>query len=143
MRNRITILALALAALVTAATAAAEQTVVIVNPSNSTETMRKAEVSRLFLKQTGTWADGKKVVPVDLASNSSTRADFTRAVHGRSVEAILAYWNQKMFSGAEVPPDQKGSDREVIEFVRTNPGAVGYVSSSAVVKQVKVLRVVD
>jgi ABC-type phosphate transport system substrate-binding protein len=141
--NRNTILAFALAALATGGATAAEQAIVIVNPSNPTATMNKADVSKLFLKQTGTWSDGAKVVPVDLAKTSATRADFTRAVHGRSMEAILAYWNQKMFSGADVPPPQKTSERDVIEFVRANPGAVGYVSASAPVQQVKVLRIVD
>jgi ABC-type phosphate transport system substrate-binding protein len=143
MKNRLMILAFALAALATSGLIAAEQSVVIVNPSNPTDSMRKADVSRLFLKQTSVWSNGSRVLPVDLASTSPTRADFTRAVHGRSLEAILAYWNQKMFSGAEVPPPQKVSDKDVIEFVRANPGAVGYVSSSAPVQQVKILRIVD
>ncbi len=141
MLNRNTILACALAVLAaTGASTAAENCVVIVNPSNPTTSMRKADVSRLFLKQTGKWTNGTKVVPVDLPTKSSTRADFTRAVHGRTVEAIQAYWNQKMFSGAEVPPEQKPSERDVVEFVRTTPGAVGYVSASAAGPQVKVLR---
>ena len=59
------------------------------------------------------------------------------------LDAVLAYWNQKMFSGAEVPPPQKSSEREVIEFVRNNAGAVGYVSASAPLTQVKVLRIAD
>jgi ABC-type phosphate transport system substrate-binding protein len=141
--KRNTILAFALAALAAVGATAAEQSIVIVNPSNPTATMRKAEVSRLFLKQTATWANGTKVLPIDLASTSHTREAFTRTVHGRSVEAILAYWNQKMFSGAEVPPPQKTSDKEVIDFVRANPGAVGYVSSSAPVQQVKILRILE
>ena len=136
-------LAILLVLLAMASPAHAEQTVVIVNASNPTASMRKADVARLFLKETATWKNGDKVLPVDLDNRSRTRADFTREVHGRSVDAILAYWNQKMFSGADVPPPQKSSDRDVIEFVRTNPGAVGYVSASAPLQQVKVLRIVD
>jgi ABC-type phosphate transport system substrate-binding protein len=137
------ILAFLLSVLAMASTAGAEQTVVIVNASNPAASMRKADVAKLFLKETVTWKHGGKVLPVDLDSRSRTRADFTREVHGRSLEAILAYWNQKMFSGADVPPPQKGSDHDVIEFVRANPGAVGYVSTSAPLQQVKVLRIVD
>jgi ABC-type phosphate transport system substrate-binding protein len=144
MLNRNTILTCALAVLaVTGGSASAEDCVVIVNPSNPTTSMRKADVSRLFLKQTAKWTNGAKVVPVDLPTKSSTRADFTRTVHGRTIEAVQAYWNQKMFSGADVPPEQKPSERDVVEFVRVTPGAVGYVSAAAVGKQVKVLRVLD
>jgi hypothetical protein len=43
---------------------------------------------------------------------------------------IAEFWRQQIFSGRNVPPVEKASDSEVLEFVRSNPGAIGYVSSS-------------
>jgi ABC-type phosphate transport system substrate-binding protein len=117
--------------------------VVVVNVANPTTSLGKTELARVFLKQTGKWEHGENVIPVDQDKRSPTRQAFTTAVLGRSVTAVLAYWNQKIFSGAEVPPIQGTSDEQVLEFVRANAGAVGYVSSSAGLRDVKVLRVVD
>jgi len=143
--SRTTTLVFALAAVLTASTANAAEFVVIVNPLNPTSTIGKSAVARLFLKQTPLWEHGEKAVPVDLDSRSEVRADFTTAVLKRTVPAVVAYWNQKVFSGAEVPPMQKTSDAQVLEFVRANPGAIGYVSAATVTaaQRVKVLRVVE
>ena len=39
-----------------------------------------------------------------------------------------------------VPPVKKASDEEVLAFVRTHSGAVGYVSTSAAADGVKILK---
>jgi ABC-type phosphate transport system substrate-binding protein len=57
----------------------------------------------------------------------------------RSVAAVKSYWQQKVFSGQNVPPPELDSDQQVVTFVLRNPGAVGYVSSAANVEGVKTL----
>jgi ABC-type phosphate transport system substrate-binding protein len=51
-------------------------------------------------------------------------------VHQRSSSAIEAYWQIQIFSGKEVPPIVRGTDAEVLEFVRKTPNAIGYVSQN-------------
>lgn len=108
--------------------AAAQGFVVIVNSANSASTLPRAEVSALFLKQVTTWPDGSPVVVVDLNERAPARAAFSRTVIGRPATAVQSYWQQAVFSGRAVPPTQRASDGEVVEFVRTNPNAIGYVS---------------
>jgi hypothetical protein len=49
-----------------------------------------------------------------------------------------------MFSGREVPPPVRDSDTAVIEYVRANSGAIGYIAPSATLPNgVKPLRVVQ
>jgi hypothetical protein len=108
---------------------------VIVNEANPVKSLDADTVSRLFLKKTTTWDDaswenGGKVLPVDRRSDSAVREEFTREVHQRSVAAVKSYWQQMIFSGRDVPPPEKDSAAEVIEFVRANPGAIGYIESS-------------
>ena len=62
-------------------------------------------------------------------------------VLGKTVSAVKSYWQQQIFAGREVPPVEKTSDAEVIAFVKANRGAVGYVSDTAAVTGVRVLRV--
>jgi ABC-type phosphate transport system substrate-binding protein len=109
------------------AAAANEPFVVVVNVNNSLTQMRAMEVSNLFLKKTTAWKDGKRVLPVDLLSPASVRESFCQKVHSRGPAAVKSYWQQMIFSGREVPPVEKGSASEVLAFVRSNPGAIGYV----------------
>ena len=110
--------------------AAAQNFVVIVNSSNSATTLPKGEVAALFLKQVTTWPDGSMVTAVDLPERAPVRAAFSRTVIGRPSSAVHAYWQQQVFSGRGVPPTQRGSDAEVVAYVRANPNAIGYVAKS-------------
>ncbi len=123
--------AIAMAATVMPATAAEPGFKVVVNASNTTTSISKEQLSRCFMKQTNTWINGETITPVDLSANSPVRIEFSTTVHDRDVNAVKSYWQRQIFSGRGVPPPEKASDDEVLAFVRANPGAVGYVSSTA------------
>ena len=119
--------------------------VVVVSASNPVSSITRDQASKLFLKKTPTWDNGRgEVVPVDQPEGSAVREAFTKAVLRKSVSAVKSYWQQQIFSGRGVPPTEKASDSEVINYVRSNPNAIGYVSPSAVSGGgVKVVNVVD
>ena len=114
---------------------------VIVNASVAEARLTARQVSAFLLKDITKWSDGRKVLPVDATSGSPLRADFSRRVHGRSATAIKNYWLQQIFSGRDVPPPEKANEDEIVEYVRANPGAIGYVSTSRSSEGVKVLEV--
>ena len=78
---------------------------------------------------------------MDLERTSSVRRAFSLEVHAKDPDAIVAYWQTMVFSGRDTPPPIKTSDASVVEFVRANPGAIGYVSETADVAGVKVVPV--
>ncbi len=112
---------------------------IIVNPDNQITTISAKDASDYFLKKETKWANGKTVVPVDLSAKSSVREDFSTTIHGKSVAAIKSYWQQFVFAGKGTPPIEKATDAEVVDFVKKNPGAIGYISASANVSGVKVI----
>lgn len=116
---------------------------VIVNNTNSVSNITKSDLSAIFLKTTNRWDNGTNIEPVDLSSRSAVRADFSQDVHGRSVGAIRSHWQQAAFSGAGTAPLERGSDADVIEFVRNNPGAIGYISAGINASGVKTLQVTN
>ena len=87
----------------------------------------KDDLSKIFLKRATEWPDGAKAVAVDLKTSDAAREAFSQAVHGRGASSIRSYWQQQIFAGKEVPPEEKGSAADVLAFVAANPGAVGYV----------------
>ena len=57
---------------------------------------------------------------------------------------MKSYWQKMIFSGRATPPAELSTDTQVLELIRTNPDAVGYVSESATIPAgVKVLTVQD
>ena len=116
---------------------------VIVNPALPVQALPREQVSRVFLRKVARWDGGVPVNPVDLDPAAPARGAFTRAVHRRTVPMITGYWQRQIFSGRQLPPPSGASDADVIAYVRSTPGAIGYVSAGADVRGVRVLTVVD
>ncbi|HXH42210.1 MAG TPA: substrate-binding domain-containing protein [Thermoanaerobaculia bacterium] len=114
---------------------------VIVNSSNSSTKISKADLNAIFLKKMIKWSDGVPAAPVNQSKKSAVRDSFTAAVHGKSVAAVDSYWQQQIFSGRDVPPPEKASDAEVVAFVKSNPGAIGYVTNATATGGVKTVDV--
>jgi ABC-type phosphate transport system substrate-binding protein len=114
---------------------------VVVNEANPIVSLSPDELSDLFLKKSSRWSDGSLVLPVDQGEDSHIRESFNREVHRKSAAAVRAYWQQRIFSGRDVPPPEKRGDAEVIAFVRNNPAAIGYVSAAASTSGIRVLAV--
>lgn len=117
----------------------------IVSRSNPLSAVKRQEVAKLFLKKSTRWSDGREALPVDQSLRSPVRTAFTKdvlAVEGMGqTSAVESYWLQQVYSGRGNPPAVKPTDAEVVAFVASNQGAVGYVSAQADVASVKVLRV--
>lgn len=128
MKYIVTLAALAIAVAVLPRNASAQDFQVVVNASSSVSELTSDQVSKLFRKKERRLG-GESAIPVDLNKNLPIRETFSRAVHGSSVNDIESYWMQQVFSGKDEPPDQMGTEAELLEFVRSNPGAIGYVSA--------------
>jgi ABC-type phosphate transport system substrate-binding protein len=105
----------------------------VAHASNPVSSLSAAQVERLFLKKVTRWDDGSEVQPVDLAADSPVRSAFSRDLLGKDVAAIKSYWQKMIFSGRATPPPELSTDAQVLEFVRSNPGAIGYVSAGTAV----------
>jgi ABC-type phosphate transport system substrate-binding protein len=123
------------------ATTAAGGFLVVVNAANPVESLPAVEVSRIFMHRVLQWPSGMQVSAVDLPEDAPARVAFTRAVHGKTVASIKGHWQTMIFSGRDVPPPERSS-AEVLGFVRSEVGAIGYVAPGTTLGDgVKILRV--
>lgn len=118
--------------------AAGQDFKVIAHPDQAVAGLSIAQASRLFLKKETRWPDGTLVRPVVLAQGR-LRDAFCRRVHGKSGGAVHAYWNQMIFSGHDIPPIEKRTAEEVVQFVRGTPGAIGFVPADTPAAGVRVV----
>jgi hypothetical protein len=101
--------------------------VVVVNAANPVRTLTRERLSMIFLREVAAWEDGREILPVDQIDKSPAHVAFARDVLGRSVIALKRYWQERIFSGNESPPPDRVTDGDVLTYVRSNPGAIGYV----------------
>ena len=102
----------------------------IVNPQVKGSQIPRAVLKSIFLKQALKWGDGRPVAPVDQSVQSPVRRLFTTDVLGQGIVEVQVYWQRKIGAGL-VPPPVKTSDEDIVAFVASTPGAIGYVSAGA------------
>ncbi len=127
MRPRLIALSLLGVVLLGATRAPEVRIVVVVNAANRVTSLRRDQVAQIFLRQLATWEGGGEILPVDQIERSPARAVFARDIQGQTVKSLKTYWQQRIFSGDESPPPERVTDSDVLTYVRSNSGAIGYV----------------
>jgi ABC-type phosphate transport system substrate-binding protein len=107
--------------------AAADAIYVIVSSQSPVRTLAQKDVLALYTGRTRTVPGGDAATPIDQDRNGPVRADFYQALTGMDIARINSYWARLHFTGQVQPPQAVGDDGAVIQRVRTDPGAVGYV----------------
>lgn len=89
-------------------------------------TISMAEVRDVFLGEKQ-FAGSAKLAPVD---NSAVQTEFLDKVMKMDAGKYTAAWTKKSFRDGSTPPPVKGSDGEVVEFLKHTAGACGYLGSA-------------
>jgi ABC-type phosphate transport system substrate-binding protein len=131
MKSRLAATLIVIALAGTRPAAAADSFKVIVNSRMTGRTVSRETLSQVYLGKVERWGDGKPIAAVDLSTTSPVRAAFSQTVLGMSVVSVRMHWTRTMV-GDHFPPMVRSTDEDVIAFVGTRTGAVGYVSADAV-----------
>jgi ABC-type phosphate transport system substrate-binding protein len=110
---------------------------VIVHPSNAAS-IDEEQISKIFLGQTKTFSGGAEATPVDI-KDSPVREDFGNKILKKNPSQLKALWARQIFTGGAKPPRELGSDEDVLKFVASTPGAIGYVDAAKANASVKVV----
>jgi len=86
-------------------------------------------LKKVYLGKTKKWSDGSKLVPVSL-KKGEVHTTFLKTNVRKSLSQFNTYWKKKIFTGKGTPPKSFSTEAELIKFVKSTPGALGYVSSS-------------
>src|SRR3979490_1440481 len=110
--------------LLLAASARADDIVVIANPA--APPISREQIADIYLARNSAWT------PIDQAAGSSIYAEFYKKATGRDTAQVKAIWSRILFTGRGVPPKQLPDSAAVKKAVAANPNAVGYIEKSAV-----------
>lgn len=113
---------------------------VVANESFPVDEISAGELRRIFLlkmKNVG----GVQVTVTNLEKDVGTRADFSNAVLQKTADQIERYYLKLSLSGKGSPLKPFGSESAMIEKLKAETGAIGYVANGTSVAGVKVLQV--
>lgn len=112
---------------------------VIVNANNAMRPLTNKEAIDLFMGRTRTFPNGDYVLACDLPRDHASRVRFYQSLTGMTQAQLNSYWSRLMFTGQVMPPQTIGSEAAMLEMVRRNPGAIGYVGQEPQDKGVRVV----
>jgi ABC-type phosphate transport system substrate-binding protein len=116
----------------------AEELLVIASTQVPDATISVKQLADIYLMKKTFWADKTQVVPVNREASSAEREKFSAAVFNLSLQEQAEYLNRLSFQG-KLPPLVQTSDQAVLGFVRSVPGAIGYINANQAPTGVKVL----
>ncbi|MGE5452360.1 MAG: hypothetical protein ACM3VZ_11035 [Acidobacteriota bacterium] len=105
---------------------------VVVSNKTPTPVMSNKDVADLYLGRTRHLSNGQLVIALDNPATAPVRARFYKALTGKAITDINAYWARLLFTGQSSPPQPMADTGSLLEAVRTTPGAIGYVEQSQV-----------
>jgi len=115
---------------------------VIVARNQAVRSLSISEASLIFWRKKLYWADGKRMLPLNLPTDHPLRRHFSQVVLGSLPETQTEYWNGLYFQGTS-PPHVVASQEAMLRFVEETPGAIGYIDACKVDSRVKVVLWLD
>lgn len=119
---------------------AALELAIIVHKDNPIEKLSITEV-RLYWMKRGTqksWPGLKTtVLPVDRKGNIAEKSLFYKLVVKLSEAEVDSYFAAKQYQNSESPPVKLNSDKEVIQYVAENKGAIGFVKTASLTDELR------
>lgn len=103
---------------------------IVAHPDCHLREISPQQLSDLYLGRVRS-IGGDRLIPIDQPRDSELRARFFLGLNGMELRRVNAYWARLQFSGDTQPPMNLPDNKAVLETVRANPRAIGYVDAGA------------
>ncbi|PLX74643.1 MAG: hypothetical protein C0607_10380 [Azoarcus sp.] len=109
----------------------------IVQSSNPVHALTLKEAVDLFMGRSRAFPNWDFALVFDLPRDDPKRAAFYRALTSWEPAQVNSYWSRLMFSGQSMPPQPLPNEEAVIDIVKRNPSALGWVTREPAHKDVR------
>lgn len=136
---KLTALFLIIIVFIDQALASDEELVVVGTSDLYPQTLTIKEVVDIYMGRMKRLSNGAYLIPIDIETENPMRGGFYQKLMDKNLSEINSYWARLVFTGRGVPPRQAESFDEIIEIIKNNKGAIGYVPLGAVTDDVHIL----
>jgi hypothetical protein len=113
----------------------------VVNATNAARALTQKEVVDLYMGRSRAFPGGDFALVFDLPRDHPRRAAFYQALTGMTAAQVNSYWSRLMFAGQSMPPQPLPDEAAMLDLVRRNPSALGWLDSAPSDKGVRVVLV--
>lgn len=106
---------------------ASAQVAVVVNKANPVRDISLQRVQDIYLGNTVAWTDHLRIFPVTLKSREEVTKTFFLKALNKKPNDMRRIWIRLMLSGDVSPPKVVGLTSDVLDYVASNEGAIGFV----------------
>jgi ABC-type phosphate transport system substrate-binding protein len=114
--------------------------IVIANPSINESDLDANTIRDIFLGRITKWKDGKRII-VRVLRSGPVHNEFLKRVVGKNARQFSTYWKKAVFTGTGIPHKSLASEEDMVKFISSTPGAIGYIDSSTLHPECKVIRI--
>ena len=100
------------------------------HPNLQGENFSTNSLVRIYAMQKRVWSDNTPVRVFTLPNNSPLHKAFVNDYLRMQPYQLDRLWHRLVFSGTGSTPEEVSSVEEMLEKVKTTPGAIGYVDSA-------------
>ena len=111
---------------------------IVVNAANA-NSLDQSDIAKIYLGKAKSFPSGEKIEFASLDDGHSATEEFNDKVLKKSSSQVNAYWSKLVFTGKGTPPKKLDNDAAMLQFVASNPDAIGFVDASKVDDSVKVI----
>ncbi len=115
------------------------QVVPVVNQTVTQDVVSKHGLSAIFKMRLHRWQDGTPITVFVLNDENPLHARFCKEILNVFPHQMRRIWNRLVFSGTGQAPIELESSEEMIDKLKSTPGAIGYLPANQVQRGVKVL----
>jgi hypothetical protein len=114
----------------------------VVQAGNPQRALTQKQAVDLFMGHTRSFSNGEFALVFDLPRDSPQRAAFYQALTGMSQAQVNSYWSRLMFSGQSMPPQPLPDESAMVDIVKRNPSAIGWLSKEPADRLLRTLLVI-
>ncbi len=116
------------------------EAIYVVVPAQSTvRTLSQQDLLALYTGRARTLPGADVVTPLDQQRDGPARAEFYQALTGMDIARINSYWARLHFTGQVQPPQTVVDNAAVVQRLRTDRTAIGYVTQEPQDSSVRVV----
>ena len=116
------------------------EVVVIANNSVPQTTLSVQDMEMIFLGKMNKWDDGEKI-RLAVLRKGKAHEDFLKKYINKTPAKFSNYWKLIIVSGTGYPPKYFSEESDLIDYIESKKGSIGYVSKESLRNSVRVIHV--
>jgi hypothetical protein len=117
------------------------QLAIVVAPGTQLSNITWSDLKRVYMADTVTSDDGKRLVPINHPPRTADRVAFDQLVLGRDADGVGRFWIDQRIRGGSGPPRSVDNVMMLRQVVAKLPGAIAYLRPALLTAEVKAIRV--